>query len=526
MARSATLIPIILLAGGLTIADRDTARAQGDFAPDSALAATLDSLSGTPLSLKEAVEHALRNSTTVRAAEASYLAARGAARREAGVFDPELFFNLNYLDDEQPTASFFAGAPTLLTTTTSTTSGLRVSLPTGTRFELALNTTRLATNSGFAFLNPEYDASGYLSFRQPLLRGFTASGSKDYRQARRQRDAARARYEQSVLAASAEVERAYWDLYAIVRDYAVQLLTVERGRALRRETELRAEAGLVGPNQVANARTFLAQQELLLFDLTERLEAQSDMLSSLIGVRPESGDSRFIPMGDPPADFTVPPADSLVALAQRNNLELQAAAQDVEAARVMARAAGWEVLPSVDLVGSIGGNGLAGEPQDVIFGNDTLRVGRQGSLDDALSEVTGRDYPSWSIGVEVTIPIGFRAGRGERDRLRADVIAAQERYIDLSRALEERVRASCRELTNGRGRLDAAREGVAAAAEQVRTGTIEFFNGRSTAFELVRLAADLASAQQRYSEALAKTAKAAATLRELVSDAGAVTLNP
>jgi outer membrane protein TolC len=44
---------------------------------------------------------------------------------------------------------------------------------------------------------------------------------------------------------------------------------------------------------------------------------------------------------------------------------------------------------------------------------------------------------------------------------------------------------------------------------------IEYNNGRTTAFEIVRLAADLATAQQRYSDALVRTASAAAVLRQL-----------
>ena len=46
---------------------------------------------------------------------------------------------------------------------------------------------------------------------------------------------------------------------------------------------------------------------------------------------------------------------------------------------------------------------------------------------------------------------------------------------------------------------------------------IEFQNGKLTAFELVRLAEDFAVAQQRYSDALVKTVKAAADLRQLTS---------
>jgi outer membrane protein TolC len=60
---------------------------------------------------------------------------------------------------------------------------------------------------------------------------------------------------------------------------------------------------------------------------------------------------------------------------------------------------------------------------------------------------------------------------------------------------------------------------VDASQEQVRIGLIEYRNGRTTAFELVRLGADLAAAQQRYSEALVRTAKAAAELRHLTSGA-------
>jgi outer membrane protein TolC len=47
---------------------------------------------------------------------------------------------------------------------------------------------------------------------------------------------------------------------------------------------------------------------------------------------------------------------------------------------------------------------------------------------------------------------------------------------------------------------------------------LEYKNGRATAFEVVRLAADLATAQQRYSEALVRTARAAAELRRLTAN--------
>ena len=141
--------------------------------PDSAVQAILRGLNGSPLSLQNAKDHALANAVQVRKAEAAYRAAEGSVRREAGAFDPELFFNLSHLDQQQPTASFFAGAPVLSTQQTTSRSGLRMKLPVGTELELAMNTSKLATNSTFAFLNPEYDVFGTVSFRQPLMGGFT-----------------------------------------------------------------------------------------------------------------------------------------------------------------------------------------------------------------------------------------------------------------------------------------------------------------------------------------------------------------
>lgn len=485
--------------------------------PDSALTKILQEIEGASLTLSEARQYALKNATSVRRAEANYLAAKGTLRSERGGFDPEFYFSLNYQDLEEPTASFFAGADVLMTERTTSQTGFRWKSPIGTMLELGLNTTRLKTNSDFAFLNPEYSAFGSLSFRQPLLNGFMASGRKELAVAEFQYEAAKARYDQEVIGVEAVVERTYWNLYSAERDYAVQKLTRDRAQAFLKETKLRNDAGLVGPNQVANANTFLAQQELLLIDRREQLETQSDQLAVLIGVRPDNGFSRFIPIDEPPRNFDIEPVDEIIEKAKDSNLELQAAQKEINAANTLVDAASWEALPSVDLVGSFVGNGLGGDTQNVVFGGDTLRTTSGGSFGDVLSQVFKRDYPGWSIGIELSLPIGLRSGLGEQDRLEAQAMNVEQRYIELSRILEQHVRSAHRELSNGKDRLRAATVGVEAAQEQVRIGMIEFQNGRITAFELVRLSEDFAIAQRRYSEALVRTVNAAALLKQLTS---------
>ncbi len=470
--------------------------------PDSLLLSILNQRAGTPLTLDHAIRHTLQTSPSILAAAAAVEGARGVVRREGGTFDPELSLAWHYSDQKQPTASFFAGASLLRTLSAAGSAGLKWSLPTGTTVEATLDALRLNTNSSFAFLTPQYTTAGTLTLRQPLLRGFTISARKGLTNAEQQMEAAEARLKQESLTLGTLMEHLYWDLYAGERDYAVQKLTLDRAAAFLRETELRAQTGLIGPSQVANARTFLAEQKILLLEREEQVDRLSDHVAAVLGVRPDQ--ARFKTMDQPRDTFSAGEPDALVQAALNGNLGLRAVKAEIEARRTFSRAAGWEALPSVDLIGSLGGTGLAGTGRDVIFGADTLRTPVGGGLGDALRQAVNRDFPNWHVGLEVQVPIGFRSGLGEQDRLEAEVIIAEQRYEQEGRILEAEVRSSYRELSNGQRRLNAAREGVTAAQEQIRIGLIEFQNGRSTAFELVRLGADFAIAQQRYSQALVR----------------------
>jgi outer membrane protein TolC len=229
--------------------------------------------------------------------------------------------------------------------------------------------------------------------------------------------------------------------------------------------------------------------------------------------------TRYHPVDSPPVDLRIDPVDELVERAIETNRALDVARRDIEAANVRLRASRRDRLPRVDLVGSLGANGLSGEGRVVEFGGQTFTTEGVGDVTEALRQIGELEYPRWSVGVDVTIPIGPRRRGGEIDRLRAEVDRAEQRYLASERVLKEQVRRFHRELMNGKERLTIALRGVEASQEQVRIGLIEYRNGRSTAFELVRLGADLAAAQQRYSQALVRTVKAGAALARLTSGA-------
>ncbi len=502
-----------LLAAGSTAAAPSGAPA----APDSSLAAVLAAMPGEPVALTTLLAEAGGQAVAARLADADYTAAAAALRSERGAFDPELFGSATRTGDEQPAASLFAGAPILRNETTAMEAGARISLPIGTELSASLATVRTTTNSTYAALSPQYQTFGSLTVRQPLLKGFGPAAGAGLRAAESGLAAAGARRQAARQAVTAEVEARYWELYAGERDLAVAVLIRDRARVFLGEARLRAQAGLVGPSQVASAEVFLAEQEQRVLDAEDQLDQRSDALASLVGRRPAQGATRFRPADEPPPQPRSLPVESLLVAAAANNPDLQALDEQCRAARARADGAKWDARPRVDLFGGIGGNGLSGTPRDIVFpgSTDTLRYDVPGGFGPGWAQVRDRDYPWWNAGVIVSLPLGGRAGGGEAERRRAEVARAENQLEGARRQLEEQVRAQQRELERGARRLELARAGVDASVRQVEIGMIEYRNGRSTAFEVVRLTADLAGAQQRYSQALVRTARAAAALTQL-----------
>jgi outer membrane protein TolC len=483
--------------------------------PDSALTATLLQLPGERLPLNEAINRAAGQATDAAIAATRLDAAGQTVRREKGLFDPELFGSADWSGADTPSASLFAGADVLKTTAAAAEAGARLRLPLGTELTASVNSMRLSSNSAFAALDPEYQAFGALSVRQPLLKGFGPAARSDLDFAERSLDAAGARRDGALLAVQAEVESTYWSLYAAERNHAVSRIIGERAAAFLNDAQLRAKAGLIGPSQVANAEFFLTETEQAVLDTEEQLDRFSDRLASLTGRRPHG--RRYRAADEPPREFRLVDQDSLVAVALRHNPDLQALAHDVQAQSAMARGAAWNARPTLDLVGSLGGNGLSGTARDVYFPGSAIPVRStiDGGRGDSLDDVFRRSYPTWNVGFVFALPLGSREGKGERGRVQAEVVRAEQQLLAAQRTFEEEVRAQCRELERGRQRLSIAARGVSASIRQVEIGQLEYVNGRTTAFEVVRLAADLATAQQRYSEALVRTARAAAILRQL-----------
>jgi outer membrane protein TolC len=201
--------------------------------------------------------------------------------------------------------------------------------------------------------------------------------------------------------------------------------------------------------------------------------------------------------------------------AHRNNPTLRSYERATAAALARYRRATRNAWPSVDAFGGYGGTGLSGTGQSIDFGGSTIGSDFDTGYGPAWDDVWGGENPDWNFGLRLSMPIGWRADRGERERQRGLFERSQEALRAQELDLESSVRRAHREAVISQEALTAIRELVEASREQARVGRLEYQTGRTTAYDLVGIEADLAAAEVRESQVLVRVARALVELDRL-----------
>ena len=496
----------------LAIAGASHAQDGGDAEPDTSFLAGEAPAPTVGLTLDQAQRLAVANSPTSRSALAAWRSARGARMREAGDFDPALFGESSRISTDSPVTSPFAASEVR---ERALSGGLSWLSPIGTALTLSLSQVQTETNAPFTTLPTERRTRARLDFVQPLFKGFGLAATRgELRAADRELEAASRRLQAATIDLQAAVELAYWQLYAAERDLQVQRIQRQRAAVFLRDQLLRSRAGAAGPGAVAAARRFLAEQQAVLIDVRLRYRAASDHLNEVMGVASDTQD-RIHSSEEPPPPAEVMPLASAMELAHRNNGALRASDADAAAALARFRRAIANAWPTIEAFGGYGGSGLAGIGRQIVFGGDTVGTNSETDFGAAWSRVWDDSYPDWSFGVRMRVPIGWRSDRGERERQRGNYERAREAARATRLSLENQVRAAHREAEQSQEALRAMRTLTEAAREQARIGRLEYQAGRTTAYDLVGIEADLARAEFQESQVLVRVARAATELRRL-----------
>ena len=399
---------------------------------------------------------------------------------------------------------------------------------TGTQFNAGMSGSRLSEASARFNLNPYYAAALNVTVTQPLLLGFGIGVNRRFiRIAKSEVGIADEVFEQQLIDTISDATRLYWDLVSVQQDLEVKRDSLNAAERLYKDTQNQVNIGAQAPidltaamAQVAssrqayiNAEGIVLQQELLLKEVLTR-KGISDPRIADARIEPITRPSR--PDDDAPA--SLPP---LIEMAMKQRPDLALATRQVANAKLSLKGSRNALLPDLDLGASMQNNGGAGTP----VSNATSLSGNPlgpppaelvGDFGTALHQVFSRNFPDYSVGVQLNLPIRNRVARADYAR---DALEFEQSKVRLQQ-LESQIRL---QVGNAYIALQQARQSYKAAVEarklqeqalDVESAKLE--GGVATVYEFIQFQRNLAEAKSAEVTALGVFAKAKTALQRAI----------
>jgi outer membrane protein TolC len=366
-------------------------------------------------------------------------------------------------------------------------------------WSVSWDTSRTSTNSPISSFDPSLQSGFQVAFSQPLLRDRTIdSATQQYTIAKRNRESSDLRFREAVVQTVAAVKEAYWTLKATRANVEVQQRSLELAQELARENRVRVEAGQIPPLDLVQAEAEVAQRRENLIRANTIADDAEDALRRLI-VDPADAAfwrMRLDPVEAPSAVGAAPDVDAAVARALGQRYDLARAEHELENARSTVDFLRNQRLPDVRLETSYRSNGLGGTQFLRTGGFPGLITGtRRQGLDDALGQVFTSDYPTWSLGVTVSYPLGRSYEAASFARAQVERRQAAERISSLRVQAAETVRRAGRQIRGTAERVAAARARTTLAEERLAAEQRRLDVGLSTTFLVTQAQRDLLEAQ-------------------------------
>lgn len=359
------------------------------------------------------------------------------------------------------------------------------------------NNNRAETDSNNSLFNPEYNSTWSAVFTQPLLRDFGIDAQRRTMQVTRiNRDISDVQLRASMTNMVSNVKNAYWDYVFATLAVQVAQQSLELADKLVTDNQTRVEIGTMAPIDVVQAQAEQATRRQGLVTAQNTRRTAELTLKRLIVSGTEDPNWRAVvdPVDRP--DFQSEQVDLEAAirraLAERTDISI--AKKNIENNATTLKFLRNQAMPTVDAQLTYGVSGIGGLQQirsntGVLGSAVTTTI--PGGIADAFSSLFQNRYPRWTLGLNVTYPVGTSTQDAAvaRARVQLSQVEAQIKQIELQVATE---------ITNAAINLRNAAEAVQAAqaARDLSTRRLEaeqskFEVGMSTNFQVVQAQRDL-----------------------------------
>ena len=434
------------------------------------------------------------------------------------IFDPAVVGLLNWSHQTTPqTNTVVTGTNSLISNIGTASAGFQEGFSSGTQVSLTFNNNHESLNSLRNIYNPFTGTSLGLTVTQPLLRGFGASLNRRFIQiAKNDQIITGLLFEQQLIATVYGVIRLYTDLVALNEDVKVKAEAVSLAERLFADTKSQVDEGTLAPVEMtrANAALFSGRQELI--NARGLLEEQEAILKSVLtktgNQDPEVQAARIIPTDS----LTIPEKEEiqtiqdLLAAAIANRPDLNQAGLQVENSEIGLKGSRNALRPQMDLVGVVQNNGLAGAVNPLSPTPDAALVGGYGT---ALDQIFTRKFPTYGIGVQVTLPIRNRIAEADLARDEIQLKQSQIRMRQLQNQARLEVEDALIAMRRARSSHEAAVQARVLQEESLAAEQAKFEVGASTSFFVIQYESLLAQAKSTEVAAKSAYVKARAALQ-------------
>jgi outer membrane protein len=372
------------------------------------------------------------------------------------IFDPRLTASLGSSEYKYAEDASYANS-------TSASAGLSKFFSLGTtvsltgqyrKDHLALNPRDLDSTTNTAAI--------VLEVRQPLLRGFGREANlAGIRKAEVQLEISQLEYRDWLYDIVSETEKAYWTLAYNNARLRLSRSRIELAQSLLDETLEREEVGLATRIDVLQAKANLATQKESLIQVQRDLDNSKDLLLDQLGwLSPQ--DALMDLMVDDlrelsPRQTALP---SAWGAALKNDLDIKIQQKSLESLGYDLTLAEDDAKTDLDLVLSGSSNGLS----DI-------------EANQAISGAVDKDEEGWSVGLEVSVPIGNRASKAVITRTELLISREKTRLKLIENELFKDVRSAWRSVKVSLEQLKAARTTLELQKEAFEQAQAKFGNG-------------------------------------------------
>ena len=462
----------------------------------------IDSLKKHPgsivLSLKDAIIRALSNNVSIAVESFNSKVKKETIIDSLSEFDATLGLELSTARKTQQLASAFSSPNRMENDNDNWDLSLSQKLVTGANYQFDFTNNRNKTNSATAGLNPSYSSEFQLSLTQPLLKNFGIDLNKrNIHIAKNEVDISDHEFKTKVIETVSEVENIYWDFVFTLGDLEVKQKSLERAKALQRRVKAQVLVGIMAPIETLQAESEVASREEFLLSAQDSIDDNQDKLKTILNIdfsSPE-GLSPIYPSNQANVLIVDFDFNEIVKMALSNRPDYLAKKKDLENKNILVKYQENQIYPSVDLVGSLGINGLSGEATTITSGTFQGTSAYGGSYGNSLTDALSTNYYDWEFGVKFSYPLGNRSAKSKLSASRLEKAQLILGIKDLEKKIILEVRESARQLKTDSKRIKAATVAKKLAEEKLKAEEKKFEVGLSTSFNVLKFQEDLAEAQ-------------------------------